>query len=174
MSAEDIAARTNTTVAAVEKSIAAVEEYQAAQSNEMVDLAVNAVVLDAIPKVAKVFTGGMEAKKLDQAGNKVPDHMIRLKTVETMKNFAELARPRVPGVQVNTQVNNHPGDGSGGPGGSSFEARLRRIREQKGLDNGEGVDYEDAEVVNEEQSVEDELADIGLDIGEEGEEAAAQ
>lgn len=160
----------------VQESLNYVEEYKLYNSNDLVDIKINEVILDSIGETGRVFKRGMRAKRRDGKGRLVDDHATQLKAVDTMKNFAELARPKVPAVQVNTQFNNAGGGGQPGvPQAGSFESWLRNRRAEQGLDNGE--DYIEGEgALNKVQSAEDELADIGLDIEdeEEGEEEGDQ
>lgn len=165
---EDIAARSGCTVAAVESSLARVEAYRLYYSHETVVMKANEAVLDKMTKVGKVFDRGLEAKKTDKRGRRVHDIDTQLKTVNTMRSFAEMGMPQAPAVQLNQQFNNIPGQSGGTSGGNSFESWLRNKRAQSGQDNGE--DYIEGEEMNEEQSVEDELADIGIELDEDDDE----
>jgi hypothetical protein len=171
MTVEEIAARHDVSVAAVEASIEYVQEWKLSHSNDLVDTAINQVFLDVVNDTRGVFKRGMQAKRRDAKGRLVHDSATQLKTVDTLRNFVEAARPKVPVVQNNMQFNNGAGGSAPGPSSAgSFEAWLRNKRAEQGLDNGE--DYIDAEgAANEEQSAEDELADIGIDISEEEEES---
>ena len=168
---EDIAEREGVAPAKIQDSIDVCKEYRFQNSNESVALAINEQVLKLIPEIGEVFAGGLTAvKHLPQRNGrykKVEDHAIRLKTVETIKSLQEVAQPKAPLVQNNTQFNNNTG--GGGPmyaPGMSFEARLRKLREQRGLSNGDSIvgASENAADADEDQSVADELNDIGVDL----------
>ena len=134
----------------------------------MVHLKVNEKVLEALDGVGKVFRTGLSAKKhLPIGGGKfkaVDDVALQLKTVETIKSLHEVTQPKAPLVQNNTQFNSNFSNQNASHPGTSFESRLRKIREQRGLSNDEGVRVGYAEDPSEDQSVEDELSDIGIDL----------
>ncbi len=173
LSIEEIAARQRVAPHVVQSSLDYVQEWKLYNSNELVDAKINEVVLSSISETGNVFQQGMRATRLGPKGKQVADHATRLKTVDTMRSFAELARPKSPIVQNNAQFNNNFGGPGNSPSAGSFESWLRNKRAEQGLDNGE--DYIEGEG-NQEQSAEDELADIGIDIAEddEGEEETDQ
>jgi hypothetical protein len=125
------------------------------------------------PRSEKVLADAMKAEHTVNVGRgqkvimkKVADHATRIKAVETWKSIQEMARPKGGGITVNTQVNNGK-DGAGAPTstrGFDFEARLRDIRERKGLKNDESVieaEFEDGE---ETDALADELAEMGIEL----------
>lgn len=158
------------------------EEYMASVSNEEVDFAINQVVLQQITGVGKVIQKAMGAerrieRKVGKKKNgedkyrvvKLPDHDTRLKAVETLKTFADLTRPKGGGITLNanTQVNNGMASSSGEViRGRSFEDIVRRKRHADKPEEDDIIDAEEGEV----QSVEDELADIGIDLEDEDDE----
>lgn len=164
-------------VAKIHDSIDVCREYRYQNSNENVALAINEQVLSLIPQVGQVFADGLGAVKYLPQRNgrfkKVDDHAIRLKTIETMKSLQEVAQPKAPLVQNNTQFNNNvQGGGAAFAPGMSFEARLRKMREAKGLSNDDSIAgvSENAADADQDQSVEDELSDIGVDLDDDEEE----
>lgn len=167
MTVEDIAAQEGVSEQIVQRSIDCMKEYRFRHSNDMVALRVNEVVLSQLDGVASVFKKGLGAKKYVPIGGgefkRVDDTAMQLKTVETLKSLHEVAQPKAPLVQNNTQFNNnvtHPAYQSG----MSFEAKLRLARQRRGMSSDEDVVIDSAADVDEPQSVEDELADIGVDL----------
>ena len=140
------------------------------------DLALSQMTERLMPKVEKVLTDAMKAEHSINVGRgrevimkKVADHATRLKGAEMVKSFVEVTRPKGGGITVNTQVNNGRGEAGGAntsSKGFDFEARLRDIRERKGLAN-EVDDVVDAEFVDEEtDELADELAEMGIELDE--------
>ena len=170
-SPEEIAERTGCTLRGVESSLRAVEEYRELVSNDAIDMKIGEVVMESISHVPAVFKRGMTATRMirNPATGKAklePDIAMQLKTVETMKSFQELARPKVPGVMLNQQFNNGGPAGQAASAGTSFESRLRAIREKRGLINEQNVIEITDEEANAEMTLEDELAEQGIDIEE--------
>lgn len=174
MTIEDIAARENVSVQRVQESIDCVKEYSFRHSNDMVALRVNELFIQKIDRVAKVFDRGLMAKKRVPAGKgkyvTVADVGMQLKTVETIKSMQEIAQPKAPLVQNNTQFNNNLNP-SGYQPGMSFEARLRQVRERRGLKNEEEAVILDAAEVDGESTLEEELEGIGVDLDDGDEES---
>jgi hypothetical protein len=172
MTIEDISGQEGVAQSIVQQSIDRCKEYRYRCSNEMVALRVNEVVIEKLDGVGEVFDRGLTAKKFVPAGGgkfrNVPDIAMQLKTIETIKSLQEVAQPKAPLVQNNTQFNNNL-NAPGYQPGMSFESRLRSIREKRGLKNEDEEVIVDAIDADTDQSVEDELADIGVDL-EEGEE----
>ena len=171
---EEIAELTHCTPIAVQRSIAEMENYQHYFSISALETKTIETVMNRMDGVGKVFDEGLKAQKVMSLGGgkteSVTDWSTRLKTVETIKNLVETVRPRGPGIQFNQQINatNPAGQLTSG---MSFEALLRKKREQYGLANEQEIETVDAEVSHEE-SVESEFAEFGGDDdGEEGEDA---
>lgn len=177
MTVEEIANQEDCNPVIVQRSIDCCKEYRYRCSNEMVALRVNEVVLGQLAGVGTVFGQGLKAKKLVPAGHgeykSVADIAMRLKTVETMKSLQEISQPRAPVIQNNAQFNNNfPGGGSSAPG-MSFEARLRIARERRGMVNDEAANVIDAEEADIDQTLDEEMEDMGIDLNEnEGEDEA--
>jgi len=177
MTIEDIAGQENVSPLVVQKSIDCMKEYRYRHSNEMVALRVNEIVIGKMAGVGEVFDRGLNAKKMVPIGGgrhkSMPDIAMQLKTVDTIKSLQEVAQPKVPLVQNNTQFNNNMNTPGYQPG-MSFESRLRAIREKRGLKSEEDEVILDAAEVDDDQSAEEELSDIGIDLNdEEGDEATA-
>lgn len=173
VSVEEIATQTGCNLVQVQDSLQRYEMARAEVSNEEVDMAINQTVLKSMAATEKVFSEALRAKHVnitfDKNNKKIketrPDHATRLKAVDTIKNLMDSVRPKGGGIIVNanTQVNNGGGQsGYEGGRGLSFEDRIRRRRKQR-EDEGEILEAEISEV----QSVEDELADIGIDLDDE-------
>lgn len=155
---------------------ASIEKYQLYRDSLDVteqDLVLAEMTSRIAPKAEKVLSDAMKAEHTVNVGRgqkvimkKVADHTTRIKAVETWKSIVETGRPKGGGIQINTQVNNGK-DGAGTPTstrGFDFEARLRDIRERKGLKNDESVieaDFDDAE---ETDALADELAEMGIEL----------
>ena len=176
LTVEEIAVRENVKADKIQDSIDRCREYRNRFTNEMVALKVNEVTLKALEGIPGVFKRGMEAKKEIFAGNTkdgkakfkvVPDVAMQLKTVETLGKMHDMAQPRVPLVQNNTQFNNTVGGNQHLRGGTSFESRLRQIRAARGMTNHEETIIENAAEADEDQTLAEELAEqVGIDIDE--------
>lgn len=151
--------------------------YRDSLATDEQDLALAEMVARVMPKSEKVLVDAMKADRhiLTKSGGtkKVADHETRLKAVEMVKGIIETSRPKGGGIQINTQVNsNQPGGGvQQGVRSFDFEARLRTIREKKGLKNDEveiaDGEYEDGEEVD---VLGDELAEMGIELDEDDDE----
>lgn len=167
-------------VIAVGKAIQRMNDHKVLHSEEAVNLAINEMVLKRVENVDKVIMSAMGAKvvgseKRGRVGKERwtvtsrPDHATQLKAVDTIKSFIETIRPKGGGVNIALQQNNNAGESAGiSPAKSfDFEARLRTIRERKGLasESSEFVDaeYEDGST----DELADELAEIGIELDEE-------
>lgn len=165
--AEEIAMAEGVAPETVERSLTLMRAYRYRNSNDVVQLRLNETVLAQMPAVGRTLTAGLKAKKIIPLGmgksKTVPDHAIQLKTVETIKGLHELAQPKVPLVQQNTQMNF---GGQPSPGqvaaGLSFESRVRMLRERRGLTNGENErEYDEGELMEgEHDETEDFIEDM--------------
>jgi len=176
MTFDEIATRQNMSLVQVGNAIQRMEDHSALNSQDMVDLALNEAVLKSMSGVDKVLAGGMKAviegsERRGKVGEEKwvktsrPDHATRIKTLETIKGFVESTRPKGGGVNIALQQNNAGGGGGDiRPQGHSFEERLRKIREAKGLTNNDVV--VEAEFMDP-PTLADELADIGIDLEDE-------
>jgi hypothetical protein len=154
----------------VQESLATVDEYRSYVSSDVVEMKVNEIALDLLEDSRDVLRGALKADKVihvfkNGKVKKEADHLMRLKAHDRVRLLLETTRPKVPGIQLNQQINNNQNGDHVAPDGMSFEARLRRIREKRGLkDEADIIEMEVDD--NEEQSVEDELGDIGIDLDE--------
>lgn len=179
---EQLAGRENVKETVIKDSIARYQLYRDSLAIDEQDLHIAEMTQRLMPGAEKVLVGAMAAKRTVYVGKRarqVVDHDTRIKAVETIKSLMETGRPKGGGININTQVNNGHGEG-GAPlavRGFDFEARLRNIREKKGLVNDEEIP--DAEFEDVQSTAAEELADIGIDIeddddddedGDEGEE----
>jgi len=160
---EEIAALTGSTAIAVQKSINEMENYQSYFSVSALETKTIETVMNQMDGVGKVFNEGLKANKsISLGGGKtksVTDWGTRLKTAETIKSLMETVRPKGPGIQFNQQINTAE-PGATFASGMSFEAMLRKKREQYGLANEQEVETVEAEISHED-SVADEFADFG-------------
>ena len=157
----------------IQRSLDIVREYRYRFSNEQVALAINERVIETMPRIGEVFSEGLAAKKFLPTRNgrykEVPDVAMRLKTVETIKSLQDVAQPRGPLIQNNTQFNQNNVNAPGYQPGMSFEARLRAVRERRGLKNEEDVVILDAAEVDDDQTLSEEMEGLGIDMDEEEE-----
>lgn len=187
LSYDDIAARQGMSLLAVGQAIQRMNDHKALHSDEAVNLAINELVLKRVENVDKVILGAMGAKIVssERRGSKGkekwvkttrPDHATQLKAVDTIKGFIETIRPKAGGVNIAVQQNNAASEGGGSAPVKSydFEARLRTIRERKGLENepSEFVDAEYEDGVPDELA--DELAEIGIELDDDEEDEDAE
>jgi hypothetical protein len=173
---DDIAEQENVSPVTVQDSIDIMREYRFRNSNDNVALAINETVLSHITGISRTFKRGLAAIKYIPGGVtrggktkyvKVDDTAMQLKTVASIRGLQEIAQPKAPLIQNNTQFNNNPGGpGMGFAPGMSFESRLRKIREQRGLTNDEETGVESAADADVDQTLQDELADQGIEIDE--------
>ena len=180
MSVDEIATQTGCNLAQVQDSLQRYEMARAEVSNEEVDMAINQTVLKSMEATQKVFSEALRAKHVNVTYDKnnkkikqtLPDHATRLKAVDTIKNLMDAVRPKGGGITVNanTQVNNGNGGIPVAPRSFDFEARLRDIRERKGLKNDGGVIDGDFEEAEDKDELADELSEMGIEIDEDEEE----
>lgn len=167
--AEQLAARENVKEPVIKDSIMRYQLYRDSLNIDAQDLSIAEMTQRLMPGAEKVLAGAMQAKRTIYSGKRarqVVDHDTRIRGVETLKSFMEAVRPKGGGININTQVNNG-NQGGGAPTatrGFDFEARLRNIREKKGLVNDEVIP--DAEFEDVQSTAAEELADIGIDIDE--------
>ncbi len=168
---EEIAELTHTTAIAVQKSINEMENYQSYYSISALETKTIETVMNQMDGVGKVFNDGLKANKSISIGGgktkSVTDWSTRLKTAETIKSLMETVRPKGPGIQFNQQINTAD-SGTTFASGMSFEAMLRKKREQYGLANYQEVETVEAEVSHED-AVDAEFAEFGGDEDDEGE-----
>jgi hypothetical protein len=100
---------------------------------------------------------------------RVIDHHTRIKTLDSFKSLLEAVRPKGVGVQVNTQINNPANQPAAVPRGFDFESRLRMIRKEKGLTDDEGMIDGEFDEVDDQESLANEMAEIGIELPDEDE-----
>jgi hypothetical protein len=169
MTPEEIAARERVSLAVVQKAIERMEVYRALTSNEEIEMAINAAVLQLLPDSfkslreavkAKVVTRQMVPNKKGEFVPEVvsiePDHSIRLQAHDRIQKMADRMIPRGGGIAVNVQQNNaNNGDGGGMVSRRSFEETLRERRRERGLSDGMTTDAEYEDVENVDESADD-------------------
>lgn len=166
---EQLAVRENVKETVIKDSITKYQLYKDSLGFDEQDLHLAEMNARLMPGAEKALAGAMQAKRTIYTGKKarqVIDHDTRIKAVDTWKTIMEMSRPKGGGISINTQVNNG-NQGGGAPTatrGFDFEARLRNIREKKGLVNDEVIP--DAEFLDVQSTAAEELADIGIDIDE--------
>ena len=160
ISALEISARENVRVATIEASIERMRNFAAANTAEMAELSIRAVVRERLPDAAIVIQAAMGATTSeavvvghDEDGNpqleyiEKPDHKIRLEAVDKVRALFSASQPKTPLVAVNNSntVNTQNnaagmlGTGSsatlipGMPAQLSSEAIIRQIRAERGL-----------------------------------------
>lgn len=166
MTEQAIAEKEKTNPLNVRDSIDYIKEWKFRNSTAMLDTKFVEVVMSQLDDVGKVYQRGMKAEKVVYVNQKtgkvkkMPDIAMQLKTAAEIRNAVDTIHPKGPLVQ-NNQQNNFGAAGGGGYGpGASFEAILRKKREEKGLLNSQDTEIMDAELTHEE-SVADEFKDFG-------------
>lgn len=135
---EQLASRENVKETVIKDSIARYQLYRDSLAIDEQDLHIAEMTQRLMPGAEKVLAGAMQAKRTIYTGKRarqVVDHDTRIKAVDTWKTIMEMSRPKGGGISINTQVNNGQ-QGGGAPTASrgfDFEARLRDIRERRGL-----------------------------------------
>jgi len=162
---EQIAKRENTSVPIVQASLEYVKEWKFRNSSAFLDTKFIEIITDQLDDVALVYQRGMKATKvvhIDRETGKItskPDMAMQLKTATEIRSAIETIHPKGPLIQ-NNQQNNFGSSGGGYGGGMSFEAILRKKREEKGLINSQEAQLIEAELTHEE-SIADEFKDFG-------------
>ena len=172
---DQLATRFNISIDKVRQAIDRWELYRACHTNEEFDMEVNRMAFGLLPKAQKVMEQGMTAMKTETVhrgkkviSTRVIDHHTRIKTLDSFKALLEAVRPKGVGVQVNTQINNPSGNTAPTTSRAyDFESRLRIARKEKGLTNDEGTQEGDFEDVNPEESLANEMAEIGIELPDE-------
>ena len=182
-SLDEIAVQTGGTTVEVQESLFRFDSYSAAVSTEEVDLAINDVLIQNARNVGKALTKGMTAQiterirvgKNKKTGEdryrtvKRPDHATQLSAIDKFVALSSMSRPKTSGVAVNVnqQFNSASSTVTGSASPYSFEERVRKIKEARGESVEEDVvDASDLQ----EQSVEEELEGIGIDLSDDDDE----
>jgi hypothetical protein len=160
MPVEQIAARHNMSVEAVNAGLQRMEAHRSLCSNELFDMEVNAMLMGHMGQISKVIGEGLKAqivitgKDPEDGKTKVifrtPDTATRFKAIEEARKLNELTRPKGPGVAVNIQNNNNQNNTTAT--GRSYEDVLRAARDRRGLANEEAIKdaaYEDVDETEE-------------------------
>jgi hypothetical protein len=163
VSEEEIAGRLRTDIAKVKSGIAAMEAWKSSLSHDVVDATMNQMVIGRINQMGAALDDALAAERVrvDMEGNVIqePDHMTRLDALEKISMLVRDIRPRGgdKGVAVNI-LNQNSNANIAGAGGRSFEARVRAVREARGLRAMDTATV--AEAVEEEGEVGEEDEDI--------------
>lgn len=163
-SLEQIAAQKNKPITQIQNSIDFIQEWKFRNRLSVVESYAMSTIIKNMDGVDKAWQRGLVAEKVIHVDRdtgevtKMPDVGMQLKAVESIKGFAETFQPKAPGLQLNQQFNGQSG-GVSMSSGMSFEAVLRKKREQRGLANEQEIEME-AEV-----TPEDDLADEFEDFG---------
>jgi len=175
ISVEEIASMEGVAPTTVQGSIDCMEHYKFSMQNEMLHMKVIETALEQMDGVKVVFRESMKAKKVVHVNaetgkvTEVADTAMRLKAVETLRGFMETVQPKGPGIQLNQQFNNGAA-GAGISSGMSFEAVLRKKREERGMVNGQGINESGVEE-SVEDSVAREFAEFGGDEEDESDDS---
>jgi len=167
---EEIAARDRVAVETIKESIDKVEAYRYIASAEEVDMAYNMMALELVDSQKKVLKEAMNAKtyRIDTNGKEkvISDHATRLKALDVAREFASVARPKGPGIQINTQNNVNGAGVNGTVGGLSFEQRLREIRAKREIEAPHAIMLEAPKMTQAEKLAE-EFEGAGIDLSDE-------
>ena len=164
-SIDQIAAQDGRSPTVIQESIDRVKEWKETNSLDMLSTKTIEVAMRQMESVGDVLQRGMNAEKVifvNQATGRVkkaPDIAMQLKSVAEVRGLFETVQPKGPLLQNNTQ-NNFGSPGFSGGSTLSFEAILRKKREAKGLLNAQ-----DAEIIHEEMTHEESVADEFKDLG---------
>jgi len=171
MSVQDIAAREkNTRPDIVQASLDYIKEYMFRNQTQVLNAETVQMARERLGDASMALKGAMKADKVvhvDRETGKiktVPDHAMRIKGVMETRRIIETMQPRQPGVMLNQQFNSNVAVNGYRPG-MSFESRLRFLREKRGMKNEDEFTGEIIEASDDEGStVEEELAEIGIDL----------
>lgn len=173
MSIEEIATLEGQKTFVIQASLDYIGEWKFRNQLSMLETHAISVAMKSLDGVGKVLEDGMKADKVVYVDREtgdiktVPDHAMRLKTVAETRSLIETVQPKTPLVQNNTQFNNSLAVSGGS--GLSFEAVLRKKREQAGLANEQEIETVDAELASG-PTIEEEFAEFGGDGGDEDDE----
>lgn len=165
MTEQAIADKEKTSVLNVHDSIEYIKEWKFRNSTAMLDTKFIEVVMSQMDDVGRVYQRGMKAEKVVHVNQKtgkvkkMPDIAMQLKTAAEIRSAVETVHPKGPALQFNQQNNIGVGGGGYGPG-ASFEAILRKKREEKGLLNSQEAEIIEGELTHAEQ-IQDEFKDFG-------------
>lgn len=164
LSIDAIADLQNMDALVVQASIDYIKEWKFRNQMSLLNVKFVSIAMDNMDGINQQWKLGLKADKVihvDRETGKIkkaPDTAMRLKTIDSIRNFVDTVTPKAPLVQNNTQFNN--GQSSGGGSSISFEAILRKKREQRGMLNSQ-----DAEILHEELTAEEAIADEFKDFG---------
>lgn len=176
MSVEEIARLEETNPLNVQASLDYMDEWKLRNSLEILGTKAVEIAMRNMDEHGRTIQRGMKAEKVvyvNQATGKVkkaPDIAMQLKAAAENRALIETVQPKGPALQLNQQNNfGMPGGGGFGPT-ASFEAILRKKREEKGLVNSQEAEIIAAELTHEE-AIADEFKDLGgEDDGDDGDE----
>jgi hypothetical protein len=158
---EEIAKRHGVTVQKVQTSIDRMESYNAQNSNELVDMRMNELVLNQADQMEKALAGALNAEVIIRRPNaknpnksvivsRDPDYKTRLEALGKATDLAASLRPKGGGVNIAVQQNT--GVVADSARRLTFEERLRQIRQEHGMRNDANV--ADAEYTEVDESAE--------------------
>lgn len=165
MSADQVAAIEKTNILNVQASLDYIKEWKMRNSTAMLETKAVEVAMAQMDDIGKLYQRGMKAEKVlfvhPKTGKvkKGPDIAMQLKTAGEVRALIETVQPKGPALQVNQQFNNGVG-GTAFGSSVSFEAILRKKREEHGLANSQDVQIIEGELSHEEQ-IADEFKDFG-------------
>ena len=167
---EEIAALLNCTVLDVRRGVTLLTTWINTVSDEIRNAYANEQIIKGIEGAGKVFQDAQRAERmiappvLDkdsglvlQEAQFIPDHTTRLDATRAVAEFAERLAPKGKGTNIN--IGNTINNGNGNGAGLSFEARVRALREKRGLRNDED-EIMDAEIIEEEVDGSDGADDV--------------
>lgn len=182
-SPEEISALLGCELLQAQQGVIRLNTWMASVSDELRNARANEQVIKALDGAGQVFLEAQRADRmivppvLDPDSKLViqdpvfiPDHDTRLAATRALGEFADKFTPK-RGASINignTQNNNYAGEG-----GTSFEARVRAIRERRGMRNddvGAGRGAGDEEEIEDSEDIED-AEIVGDDDNDSGDDA---
>lgn len=170
VSEDEIAIRLKIDIAQVKQGYAIAEAWRVSQSHEIVDANMNAMVIDRIDAMGSALDDALAAERvrLDGDGNLIqePDHHTRLDAMEKISTILRDIRPKGgdKGISVGIINQNNNAAIVAGNGARSFEARVRKIREERGMRQLDNATT--AEVVGEDEVLEDGQVAVAVGVAE--------
>jgi len=157
----DIAQRVRTRPESVRRYIQEVLVYMRVCSPEVLAARTTDVILSHLPNVDKVLNDLTNATVKDSQGNIEIDYATRRSMISALKQLREMGSPKEQKVNINQ--GNQTMIGQMNVLGRSFEERLRRKREERGLKNDVLVEArpeeeeEDPDLIDPEEEDDDDI-----------------
>ena len=163
---EDIAKQDGVGVAAVNKSIRAIDAYRATHTVEFLNQSMIEVVMANTDHLKKAMKGGLTATKKDDKGKKVPDHTVQMHAIDAATKIVTALQPK-QGKGIHVNVNQQQAVAGGTPppesGFVGYEERLRSIRAK--IDQHNQLPSATGDVIDDAADIEEDAEEVMAGAG---------